>query len=323
MSVLYTLPNLWELTTLGAIHNGEKSTIKPNDFPEENFEYYSIPAYQDGILPTTQKGKEINSMKLLLNPGTILFGKLNPRVEKVWKVGNFTPCRKIGSTEWLPILPQVGIDNDFVYYLQWSDHVMPLAKQHVSGSTPSRQRVDPSSFYEINVPLPPLPEQRRIAAILSKVQKAIEQQERMIALTTELKKALMHKLFTEGTLGEPQKQTEIGPVPESWEVVLLGKLLTLTQYGISVKGTNTGNHAILRMTNQINGQIVSNDLQKVQITKEDFDKFKVEKGDILFNRTNSYDLVGRTAIFTLEGDFVFASYLIRLRVAQQKLNPFF
>ena len=49
------------------------------------------------------------------------------------------------------------------------------------------------------------------------MQRAIEQQERLIALTTELKKALLHKLFTEGLRGEPQKQTEIGPVPESWE----------------------------------------------------------------------------------------------------------
>ena len=51
--------------------------------------------------------------------------------------------------------------------------------------------------------------------MLGLVQRAIEQQERLIALTTELKKALLHKLFTEGLRGEPQKQTEIGPVPES------------------------------------------------------------------------------------------------------------
>ena len=63
-----------------------------------------------------------------------------------------------------------------------------------------------------------LDEQRKIAAVLGLVQRAIEQQERLIALTTELKKALLHKLFTEGLRGEPQKQTEIGPVPESWEV---------------------------------------------------------------------------------------------------------
>ena len=65
-------------------------------------------------------------------------------------------------------------------------------------------------------------EQRKIAGVLGLVQRAIEQQERLIALTTELKKTLLHKLFTEGLRGEPQKQTEIGPVPESWEVVPLG-----------------------------------------------------------------------------------------------------
>jgi type I restriction enzyme S subunit len=77
------------------------------------------------------------------------------------------------------------------------------------------------------MPYPPLEEQRQIAAVLSGVQRAIERQERLIALTAELKKALMHKLFTEGTRGEPQKQTEIGPVPESWTILPVGDLSDL------------------------------------------------------------------------------------------------
>lgn len=72
--------------------------------------------------------------------------------------------------------------------------------------------------------LPPLPEQRKIAYILSTVQKAIEMQDKLIRHTTELKKALMQKLFTEGTKGEKQKQTEIGLVPESWEEIIIGDL---------------------------------------------------------------------------------------------------
>ncbi|MGA7980302.1 MAG: restriction endonuclease subunit S, partial [Chromatiaceae bacterium] len=80
---------------------------------------------------------------------------------------------------------------------------------------------------ERSLPLPPLPEQKKIAHILSTVQRAIEAQERIIQTTTELKKALMYKLFTEGLRNEPQKQTEIGPVPESWEVLPFDKFVTL------------------------------------------------------------------------------------------------
>lgn len=85
------------------------------------------------------------------------------------------------------------------------------------------------------IPLPPLPEQKKIAHILSTVQRAIEAQERIIQTTTELKKALMHKLFTEGLRGEPQKQTEIGPIPESWEMVRLSDVCQFQSGGTPSK----------------------------------------------------------------------------------------
>jgi hypothetical protein len=88
---------------------------------------------------------------------------------------------------------------------------------------------------ERSLPLPPLPEQKKIAHILSMVQRAIEAQERIIQITTELKKALMHKLFTEGLRNEPQKQTEIGPVPESWEVSELGEFFQI-KHGFAFDG---------------------------------------------------------------------------------------
>ena len=77
---------------------------------------------------------------------------------------------------------------------------------------------------EKKIPRPEKGEQRKIAGVLGVVQRAMEQQGRLLTLTEELKKTLLHQLFTQGLRGEHQKQTEIGPVPESWEVVPLGKV---------------------------------------------------------------------------------------------------
>ncbi len=99
-------------------------------------------------------------------------------------------------------------------------------KQRYGGAQPNISQTIIKTFEVI---LPPLPEQRKIAHVLSTVQKAIEQQDNLIRTTTELKKALMQKLFTEGTRGEHQKETEIGLVPESWEVVKIEKLILKTK----------------------------------------------------------------------------------------------
>ena len=111
-----------------------------------------------------------------------------------------------------------------------------VAAWNVRQSSSESQQV---SCKALPIPVPPLTEQRKIAAVLGLVQRAIEQQERLIALTTELKKALLHKLFTEGLRGEPQKQTEIGPVPESWEIVPLGSLAKVGN-GSTPKRDNEG-----------------------------------------------------------------------------------
>ncbi|MEN9284535.1 MAG: hypothetical protein RLZZ179_2028 [Verrucomicrobiota bacterium] len=94
-----------------------------------------------------------------------------------------------------------------------------LARFKTGASVPT---LDRNSFKTLPLLVPALPKQKKIAHILSTVQRAIEAQQRVIQTTTKLKKALMHKLFTKGLRGEPQKQTEIGPVPESWEIKTVG-----------------------------------------------------------------------------------------------------
>jgi type I restriction enzyme S subunit len=192
----------------------------------------------------------------------------------------------------------------------------------MDGST-GRQRLRKETLASKKLPFPPLEEQRRIAHVLKVVQDAVSQQERLIRLTAELKQALMSKLFSEGMCNERQKRTDIGLVPESWGVETLDGLLSQTQYGLSVRGEETGRYGILRMTNQVEGKISTEKMQFVDVSESDFEKYRLRNGDILFNRTNSIELVGRTAIFDSNGEYVFASYLIRMKTNGERLDPYF
>jgi type I restriction enzyme S subunit len=133
-------------------------------------------------------------------------------------------------------------------------------------------------------------EQRKIAAVLGLVQRSIEQQERLLALTTELKKALLHKLFSEGLRGEPQKQTEIGPVPESWEVVPCEDLCEMITVGVVVRPAShyvaTGVPAF-RSFNVREDRLVTNDVVYFSQTANDttLAKSKLRTGDVLVVRT--------------------------------------
>jgi type I restriction enzyme S subunit len=176
----------------------------------------------------------------------------------------------------------------------------------------------------LNVPLPSsIEEQQKIAEILSTVDKAIQKTNEVIAKTERLKKGLKQELLTKGIGHKEFKDTEIGRIPKEWEIVKLGDVLELCQYGLSIPLKEKGKYPIVRMDEIVNGYISPNVVKYVDLDEETFEKFKLEKGDILFNRTNAPNLVGRTGIFLLEGDYVFASYLIRLRVKHEIFDPHF
>jgi len=199
-------------------------------------------------------------------------------------------------------------------------------------------------FLNFEIPVPPLPVQQKIVKILDTIQSAVEVQEKIIEKTKELKKALMNLLFHYGLsglrikelaglrvdeltsseikkFGLKLKKTEIGEIPEHWEVVRLGEVAVEIIYGISKKAGKYGKYPILGMNNLQDGKINYQEVRYVDLDSGTFEKFKVEKGDILFNRTNSLELVGKTALFNLEGDFVFASYLLRIKALLSKLWP--
>ncbi|GIV04161.1 MAG: hypothetical protein KatS3mg015_2991 [Fimbriimonadales bacterium] len=175
LTELGPLPGEWEVVRLGEVVQHTRETVDPMDHPDEHFDYYSIPAYQNGQRPVLERGREIRSTKIVVQPGSVLFGKLNPRVPKVWRVESPSGRRKIASTEFIPLVPSPArLDSCFLYFLSWSSFVLGRAQELIAGSTPSRQRVDAGAFLQLPVPLPPLPEQRAIAHVLRTVQRAKE-----------------------------------------------------------------------------------------------------------------------------------------------------
>lgn len=107
--------------------------------------------------------------------------------------------------------------------------------------------------------------------------------------------------------------------------VKIREIAESVQYGISeAMNLQKVGFKIFRMNEIIKGKMFDNgNMKHAHISSDEFQKFKLNKGDILFNRTNSIELVGKTGIFNLDGDYCFASYLIRLKVNEEKAHPIF
>jgi len=263
---------------------------------------------------------DVKSGKSAFKQGDILFGKLRPYLRK----GAMAEFDGVCSTDILAFRAKAGIDAEFIKFLIHSGQFIEHAKATTTGV--QHPRTSWSSLSEFSLSVPPLSEQKAIAHALSTVQRAIEAQERIIQTTTELKKALMQKLFTEGLRGEPQKETEIGLVPESWEVVELDEKADSFQYGTSVKcGHDVEGKPVLRIPNVVGGHVDISDLKFGKPKSNELGKLALEPGDLLFVRTNGVkENAGRCSIFYGElADCYFASYLIRVRLDPAILNPSF
>lgn len=216
----------------------------------------------------------------------------------------------------ISIYPRAGVDQRYLGYflsqVDYSDH----QDRQVKGNTLNQSKID-----RIPVALPPEGEQWLIASVLDRVRAGIRLEDSAVRATLELKRSLIHSLFARGLRGDAQKESEIGPIPDTWQLVLAGSIATKMQYGLSKRGASSGRYPILRMNCIADGKVVFRDLQYVDLDDDTAEAFMVHPGDLLFNRTNSYELVGRTAIMKSQTKAVFASYLVRIAVDRQRIVP--
>ena len=160
-----------------------------------------------------------------------------------------------------------------------------------------------SHLKKINLFLPELNVQKKVSTLLLLIDNTIKNMQRKISILEQLTKSLFTRMFG-----------DIKTNDKNWEIKKLGEVVQ-TQYGTSKKATSVvGEFPILRMNNiTYSGEMDYKDLKYVELSDSEKEKFLLKKGELLFNRTNSKELVGKTGLFNLDVPMAFAGYLIKIK----------
>jgi len=164
---IQTLPNSWDYIPLGEIVAKRSRGIVPNKTPDQIFELYSVPSYENGR-PDIIPGREIGSNKQIVEERTILLCKINPRINRSWVVGSFSKYQKIASTEWITFPPNEGIESKYLVYFLKQNIIRDFLAANASGVGGSLMRVKPATIQDLLLPIAPNNEQESIVAEIEK-----------------------------------------------------------------------------------------------------------------------------------------------------------
>jgi len=201
------------------------------------------------------------------------------------------------------LVPRNGLDSKYLYYYLAS--IVPLLNDLGTGAT--FKEISGGKLKEIPVPVAPLPEQHRIVAILDETFDGIT----TAKANAEKNLQNAHDLF-EGHLQSVLRN-------KKWKLKTLGELCDNVEYGSSAKSKAEGGIPVLRMGNIQDGRLNWDDLVYTD-DKAEIKKYLLKHNDVLFNRTNSPELVGKTAIYKSEMPAIFAGYLIRIHRKEDLLD---
>ena len=326
----YPIPESWTESTIGKIVIKAKQR-DPRKKPDEVFQYVDVSSVSNesfkitGATPTLGSDAPSRARKAI-ETDDVLFATVRPTLKRTALV----PLEldgAIASTGYCVLRCDKAIaEPRFLYSFLITDHFNGRMVGLERGvSYPAVRDSDVTASW---LPLPPLPEQKKIAHILSTVQRAIEAQEKIIQTTTELKKALMRKLFTEGLRNEPQKQTEIGPIPESWEVNQLIETVDFIDYGVSqaIPKTSTPGGVKIVSTADIDkhGNLLYWKIRRIIVSEKTVNRLVLKDGDVLFNWRNSAELIGKSTIFEEQDQpHIFASFILRICTGEKKSHNYF
>ena len=298
------------IVPLGELCDMDRQGLCPNDPLASDLPFVGVEHVESGNGAFNfDNGSRVgsqNSSTFRFDKRHILYAKLRPYLNKVATPDFAGKC----STELVPLLPRDGANREFIAYLLRRNETVEYVMSSVTGAR--MPRTDMKALMSLTVPLPPLDEQLRVVGILNRAARI----ERLRAEARERFQEFIPALFIK-MFGDPVEN------PMGWDVRTLGELCVMTQYGTSKKATSqVEGIPVLRMGNvTYHGYLDCADLKWVSHKESDVEKYALRKGDILFNRTNSKELVGKTGIWDGRFKAVAASYFIRLRVDESCVCP--
>jgi len=246
--------------------------------------------------------EESTSFTRVFRAGQVLFGKRRAYQRKVALADFDGICS--GDILVFEARPDVLLP-ELLPFLVQSEGFFQHALDTSAGSLSPRTKWSDLAKYELL--LPPIDEQLPIAELMWAVENTIRAHYKVLAHLEDVRESLLREV---SLMNHVQHKD-------------LGELLIKAQYGTSVAPKNSGDYIIFRMNNIVRGYMDESDLKYVTLSKEEYEAFRLEKGDMLFNRTNSAELVGKVGIYQLDGNHVFASYLVRLRANREIILPDF
>jgi type I restriction enzyme S subunit len=304
------IPEHWKVVRLGdyaKVEKGKKPKLISNRKTKEcSIPYINIKAFERNIIDEYTDGIgcvicEDNDFLMVWD------GSRSGYVGKAIKGA-------LGSTLVRIKLPE--IDHNYAYYFLQSKFIEINTKAKGVGIP----HVDPNLVWNYILPLPPNSEQQQIVSkieeLFSELDKGKQHLETVHQQLKTYRQAVLKGAF-EGRF--TNKNIKDGQLPEGWKWVKLGEVCKSVEYGSAAKSKEDGKVPVLRMGNIQKGKFDWADLVFTS-NEEEILKYTLNKNDVLFNRTNSPELVGKTAIFKGERKAIFAGYLIRINSIKELID---
>ena len=323
----------------------ENIKIKPFENPDENYEILGVNNKTGLFDAYIEKGSKINQPYKVVKDGFLAY---NPYRVNVGSIGLKTEQQKYKyiSPAYVVFSCKKGLLLEFLYILFRTNKFNELIRENTTGSV--RQTLSFTSMGNIKIPLPSENEQKQLIKLYKQVE---NQAQENINLATKCKEKIVNILFSELglKLNDYSKSNKtlmftnfrnlkrwdyeynrffsqnIIDFGNKYKTVRFGSCVNLYQYGTSNKASKAkAGYPVLRMNNIIDGALDILDLKYINTLKEsEIKNLKLEKGDLIFNRTNSKELVGKMCVFDKDDTYIFASYLIKVKLDTNKINPYY